>query len=378
MVTWLLFRSGGSTMKRIVIVVLLLQATAARAERDFVISSQIDLVNGLSNHPSASGIDLSLLPKDLTYFYGIYPSIRMLSKGAHSAFETSYALGIDRNSSGLDLNSRSHVASATLAIASNPKWKFNLSENFQSTPDFLTFNALRGIILTPEGFQFVFYPTALRRSSIINDARISVERAVSEKSTLSFNVSHALRDYGENPAFQGRLSDQYRAAAGATYTRSVTEHSSFSISYTAAYYYFRDFDNARSHSIALGYSHSFSPTITLNASAGPSYTQVPHTGSNYRGYNANINIQKATKRALVNLYAAHDSGETSGLGSISTTDRAGLGLLARFFFNNAGWAAVWLIIGFNRRQRRHGRTKMRGLTVGGIKFLPNTVLFSIC
>src|SRR5438046_3422093 len=182
----------------------------ARAERKYRIGTQIDLVSGTTSRSTDGGLDATQPLQDRTFFYGLYPSLALTSAGDHSLLDVSYAFGLNRSNTGLNLDNGSHVASATFKASLNPRWRYTLAESFEMTSDFTTLNVLRGTIVTPEESRFLFYP--IQRSSQASNASGSVETQLNDKSSLSFGVSHGLRNYPEDPLLRGILSDQQRVA----------------------------------------------------------------------------------------------------------------------------------------------------------------------
>ncbi len=310
--------------RMLLISVALLQGfETARAERKYTIGTQIDLVTGTTSRSTESGLDLTQPLQDRTFFYALYPSLAITSAGDHSLFQASYAFGLNRTNTGLNLDNGSHVTSATYQASLNRRWRVSLAESFEMTSDFTTLNVLRGNISSPEEFRFLFYPVAIRRSSQANNASGRVECLLSDKSSLSFGVSHALRNYPDDPLVRGFLSDQQRIGGSITYMRRRSERSSWTLSYTGAYYNFREFEGSQTHAVSAGYSHNLNPTLTLYVAAGPSFVQ--NSGNSYATYDASVRLLKLLKPNLVSLYYSYASGEGTGLGSISDTQHAGFG-----------------------------------------------------
>src|SRR5438094_6623041 len=133
----------------------------ARAERKYTVGTQIDLVSGTTSRSIESGFDVTL--KDRTFFYALYPSLKLMSTGDHSVLEVSYAFGLNRTNTGLNLDNGSHVASATYKASLNPRWRYTLAESFEMTSHFTTLNVLWGTMVTPEEYRFLFYPVTTRR-----------------------------------------------------------------------------------------------------------------------------------------------------------------------------------------------------------------------
>jgi hypothetical protein len=115
--------------------VLLQGLETARAERKYTVGTQIDLVNGSTDRSIQGGLDLSQSLKDRSFFYALYPSVGLKSVGDRSLLELSYAFGLNRSNTGLNLDNGSHVTSASFKASLNPRWKISLSESFEMTSD---------------------------------------------------------------------------------------------------------------------------------------------------------------------------------------------------------------------------------------------------
>jgi hypothetical protein len=207
----------------------------------------------------------------------------------------------------------------------------NLAESFELTPDLTTLNVSRGVVASPEGFQYLFYPTAARSSSQTNTATASLDCRVGEKSALSFGASHSLRNYDDsNPLFLGRLSDQQRVEANIIYTRKSSERSTWGLDYASTYYGFHDFDSSLTHRLSVRYTHELSPSLFLLATAGNSFVEALSSNKSYAGYNASLTLQKLVKPNILSFYYTRSSGEGTGLGSVSDTNRGGFALVREF------------------------------------------------
>ncbi len=302
---------------------------SALAERKYTVGTQLDFAAGGTNRPAVSGIDQIQIPREFASFYAYYPSIQLKSTGERSVFEASYVYGHYRANTDLDFESESHAVEAKYKVSVNRRLSIRLDESFETTPDFTTTEALRGIIWTGTEFRFLYYPVAVQRSSQSNYVNGGLEYDLSKKSSLDFSVSHSLRNYEDNPLFRGRLSDQYRLQGKMRFRRKLDERRSWSLEYSAAHQDFRDFENARIHTVSALYSHQLSPTLSVNFSGGPSYVETLASNRNYLGYSAYISLQKLIAPNRLSLYYSHDTGGSSGLGSVSEIDHAGLGLVRR-------------------------------------------------
>jgi len=290
------------------------------APRKYVIGSRIDFLAGGRNMPAGSG----LVPaKEFSPFYATYPSIQMTSTGEHSVLQTSYAFGYDRIDSSLPWTSRSHAATSTLSVRPGAKWKVNLSESFNVTSDLATFNGIRGVTTFDQGFSFPFYPVTSQSSVKTNYASFGTDYTFNDKAAMSVSFSHDLRYYGD-AAVAGRLSDQQRASGNVRYSRRINQRNTWSLGYTGIYLHFRDFENAVSHAATIGYSRQFTPYLTLSMNAGPSRVEYLKSRDHSVSYNADVRLEERFKKTSFSIYFAQYGGDTSGLGSISDTRRAGL------------------------------------------------------
>jgi hypothetical protein len=334
-------------------------AEALWAERKNTLGTQFDFVSGMSNWAPTTGVPLAPSQNVFTPFYLVYPSIEMKSIGPSSTLDLSYTFGLQRIKSELDIDTESQVLAASFDKTLSQKWKFRLKESFEMTPDFATFSVLRGILFTPEGAQFLFYPIAVRRSSQINSASISFAYDFRPRSTLSFGLSTVTRDYEENPQFGGLLSDQYRMQANVSFTWKIDERTSWGLEYSAAQLHFEDFEDARIHNISAVYSHQLSPTLNVRLAAGPSYVESLTSQRNYPGYVASLGLEKSTRSNRLSLYYVRRSGESTGLGSVSDTHEAGFG------FSRLLGRRITLGVdasGFSSRQRLDNPVDLRGGT----------------
>ena len=190
------------------------------------------------------------------------------------------------------------------------------------TSDLATFNGIRSVSMFDQGFIFPFYPVTSQRAVKTNDIGFGTTYSFNDKAAVSVSFSHDLRYYGD-AAVEGRLSDQQRASADVRYTRRIDQRNSWSVGYTGAYFHFREFENAVSHAATVGFSRSFTPSLSLTMSAGPSRVENLKSKDSNISYNANLSLQERLRKAAVSIYFAQYGGDTSGLGSISDTRSAG-------------------------------------------------------
>src|SRR5437867_4236334 len=133
-------RNGKKSMRAVKtifvgLVLFLHGLNTAHAERKYTVGTQIDLGTGNTSWSTEGGVQTGQLPKDLTFFYSVYPSMTLKSAGEHSVFELSYVYGMNRTNKDLVLDSGSHVATGTFNFTLNPKWRVNFADSFEMTPD---------------------------------------------------------------------------------------------------------------------------------------------------------------------------------------------------------------------------------------------------
>ena len=362
------------------LLVLVLVATDAvelhGEDRKYVVGTTVDFVSG-GNGQSAAGIGVTDGSNQASsFFYEVYPSIQMRSTGEHSTLEVSYAFGFSRVSSGLNYNSNSQAVSTKLSTSLSPKWKVSLSDSFQMTSNFMTFNTTRGVTSSPDGFHFLFNPVTINQSSQSNNATITADYARNEKSTLSVSGSYSVLKYPQQTLLGGSLSDQQRISESITYSQRTTQRDTWSVAYATGYLNFQQFENAVSHTFSGGYSRQIRPTLTVRFTAGPTYVQTPGSGpaGSYKSYNTQVTVQKLIKANPFSFYYGHDSGETSGLGSISDNDRVGFNT-SRIIGNNANLFVD--VSAFNARGRLGNPYSARGMSAAVTLGVPLTRMLSL-
>jgi hypothetical protein len=306
--------------------ILIFTSVGLHAEqRKYILGATIDLAGGLGALPNASTLASQAFQQGTSFSYEAYPSVELRSTGEHSTLKAVYAFGFTRTYSDLSFNSTSHVVSTTFSASLGPRWKFNFSDFFAMTSDFNTFNATRGGSSVPEGSRFLVYPTG-GPSSQINSAQVQADYTLNERSTLSIVGSHLLQDYPNTSLLQGSFTDQQRTSGTITYARRTSEHTTWSLGYSSSYLTFRQSESARVQVLSVGYSREIRPGLTLRLKVGPSYVEALGSGRSYAAYDASVRLQKAVKSDTFSLYYAQNSGDASGLASISNTRSVGFSM----------------------------------------------------
>ena len=330
-------------------------------DRKYMIGTTIDLVGGgnRAQTPSLSNAAGS-------FFYEAYPSVDIRSAGSHSQLEISYAFGLSRFNNDLNYNSNSHAVSAMLSGSVAPKWKLSVADRFQRSSNFATFDATRGILSTANGF--VFNPVAHDILTETNNVSFTADYTANEKSSLSLNASHLFVSYPHSEPFNGLLFDQQRVSESITYSQKVTENGGWNLTYDGAYADLgHQFPNTHTHAVSAGYFQQIGHDLTLRLAAGPTYVRTAAPFENYSGYNAHVSVQKPIKSNALLLYYAHESGASTGLGSISDNDRAGFGVSRSIGTNASFFADVSL---FDLRSKLGVNYKTRGISTAASVGIP--------
>jgi hypothetical protein len=279
---------------------------------------------GGGKSPDFAGSSISQNSQNYAAFLATYPSLKLTARGEHSSLETSYGFGYEKSYFDPSYETKSH--SATVAYSTNlgPRWKFKLADMFSMTNDISSYRLLSGATSDAEQFQFAFTPV-FARSNRSNNANAAFDRILSKQSSLSVSGSYSTLDYPGGSVTSGVLSDQKRIALAATYTHSG-QHYTWSLGYSGARFNFSSFQNSFNHSALAGYSYQFSQALSLRIDVGPSYLDSLDNVKSPVGVNVTVNLKRTVQKGSFGLTVSQTSGDTSGLGSVSTFREAGLNL----------------------------------------------------
>ena len=294
------------------------------AQHVYTLGAGIDFVGGGDNNPRGGGLTQALRPPNrMEPFYGAYPSVSFDVVSARSSLNMGYAYGWNRTDSLVALLSETHSASLTLTNQFSPRWSTSIRESFSRSDDPQTFYALRGVLPTPEGLTFVFSPVAIDQTSNSNNISVDAEHTFDARSGLSFGGSHNLRNYATD-GIRG-LSDQQDFGANVTFTRRISERTSWNVGYSGAYYDFSQFNEAISHAARFGMSTQLGPNTGLTWSAGASQVNSRVDSGSFASYEASAGLQQEIRSNLFQLNYTQDNTTPSGIGSLSRNRRASLG-----------------------------------------------------
>lgn len=298
-------------------------------ERRYTVGTTVDLVGGSTNYLNGN-LAQNQQNRPFFYFYGAYPSLNVVSTGAHSVVTGSYSLGLSRAASYSNLRSDSHSFSLRFSQTLSEHLKINIAEAFQVTDDASTFNAFRGVTPSPEDFRFIFNPVTARLTSRNNNTSFVTDYTLDDKSSISFTGSHSFLNYG-NAQTLNFLSDQQRLSGGMTYNRKTSPYETWSVGYTVNYFDYANpgsanvsFQNSLSQVAHVGYSTRVGRDLNLQFSVGASQTQDLVSRQSYVGYNTSASFGRTIQNNSFSLFYNQTSGESIGLGSISNTRTAGI------------------------------------------------------
>lgn len=304
----------------------------ASAERVNTIGVSAGIIASADDRPYFEGYTPTTTADEYFFVGAFYPRVTLDSRGPASLFSLSYGFGMNRLKSDLDLNSESHSVSLKWNTALGQRATFQLSNEFRKSPDFDTFTLFSGIVETPDGYFFDFDTVALRRDSYWNSTSASLGIDVGQKSNLDFSGGFSFKNYEDVPDF--RQEDQIRSNAGVRFSRDISERTSWNTGYDIRYWDYHGGDSsAYSHNVGVGLNHMFSPTLSLNLSAGPAY--VVSTGredqfDDKTGYNATARLEKRIEKHLFSISFSERSAATFGAGGLARTRDAGLAYSREF------------------------------------------------
>jgi hypothetical protein len=188
-----------------------------------------------------------------------------------------------------------------------------------------------------------------------------MDRMLNKKSSLIVSGSYSTLYYPNASLTTGVLSDQKRISASVSFRRTG-EHYSWTLGYSGARFNFAAFQNSLNHSASIAYSYQFSPALSLQLSAGPSYLQSLDNVKSPVGTNVTATLTRIIPKGSLALTASHTSSETSGLGSVSKNRDLSLAMTHAFGKNSTLSANV---SGFDTQGLQTNGVSARGISAGG-------------
>jgi hypothetical protein len=339
-------------------------STLLGGQGKYIVGVTADITGG-GNTPSLPGNNIALNTDSFAPSVGTYPSVSFKARGEHSNLDSMYGFGYDHNFTDPSYETKSHNATLAFSSKLGPKWSFSLADRFYKTSNISSFRLLSGATAVPdqaaaEQFQFAFTPVFIQ-SNQANTATIGLDRTFNKKSSFSISGSYSTLDYPNAPQTTGVLSDQQRISAIASYKHSG-EHYSWTLGYSGARYNFAAFSNSMSHSGVIGYSYQFSPVLSLQVNAGPSYLDSLENTKSPMGTNVTVMLNRVVPKGSFALSVSQASGDTSGLGSVSRNREARLDMTHMFGKTTSLSASV---SGFDTQGLQVNALSARGVSAGG-------------
>ena len=286
-----------------------------RAERKSSVGASIDFMAGATNQAGSS----TASEQDISAFYSAYPSLELQSKGEHSNIGLQYTVIGERFEMQPMIKTISHTFSGTFSAQLGKRARLRLSDTLNTAPDYSTVAVLKGLVPVSGGYQFVFEPQLYKRSQLSDSANMGLDVDLNEKSSLTFSASGSLRHYFETADSSRFLADQLRIGGDFGYSRKQSNHTTWTIKYSVWQNYYEIYENKRSHSATIGFSHKLAPSVQFDLSAGPAFTENSSDNLNYV-VSANLSKQLETNRFSFGY--SRTASDSTGLGG-STSSHQG-------------------------------------------------------
>ena len=290
------------------------------------LSATVDLAGGLDSNPGGNVIGTT---SQANGFYSVYPMLSLNSRTARSSLNLAYAFGWNQFVSELPSNSTTHTVNLSWSREFSPRWDISLGESYSQSNDLQTFYALRGIEVLEEDVVFYFSPIATDQTVRTNSLNFSVNHVISPRSSLSLYANHSMGLYEDTSAGTG-LSNQHTASGGLTYSRRISDRTSWQVGYTASRFGFDRFSGAISSAINVGMTHLVAKDMSLSLSVGPSHLKHAGGDGSNIGYSASASLSKAIERNSFHATYSQDHAMTTGLGSVSRGRRVSVGFSRTF------------------------------------------------
>jgi len=303
-------------------VILVALGGALNAERVNTVNASVDLVASADDNPQLDTAGSVPLPPGGDFFltYGVYPSIALNSTGPNSNLGLSYSFGFNRVDAQEKFDTKSHTFGGELDTQVTQNLQLRILESFTRTSDLRTFNLFRGILVTPEGVFYDSETIALHEDHYENRASIGLDYRFNPNSSLSLGFGHSLRKYQEDLPTAANLSDQNGFNGDLGFAHRIGPRTSWNLDYSVSLYDFQEFESARTHQVNVGFSHQFTPTVSLRLGTGPSYTEASDQQSSFFSYkNGSLTLSKSFENNLLSFSYFLQSGTSTGIGSISDT-----------------------------------------------------------
>jgi hypothetical protein len=299
------------------------------AQRTNVLGTGIDIAGGISNNPPLILPQPGTTGGEASVFLGLFPMISLDSKGSSSSINATFAYGLNRFQTSDPVVNHTQTAAVNFQKRISGRWNLNASESFSRSSDANTFYALRGVEPEPLETTLPFSPIAANLTAITNQAHVKLDNQFSQRSTLSFSLEHSLRGYGPTGPNSG-LSDQHWMDLYVTYSRRISERTSWNAGYVFSLFNFVGFLDAKSNGGQFGVSTSIAKDTVLSATVGLSHIGALDTSQSTTGYEVSGSIQRSISKNTLSFQVSQDSGRPNGIGSLSSNRQMSFGFSRNF------------------------------------------------
>ena len=280
-----------------------------------VLGTAIDIAGGITNNPPLVLPQPGTTGGEASVLLGLFPMISLDSNSGSSSINATFAYGWNRFQTSNPVINHTQTASANFSKRISRRWNLIASESFSRSSDANTFFALRGV--EPVETTLPFSPTAANVTAITNQAHVALDNQFSQKSTLSFSLDHSLRGYPATGPNSG-LTDQHWIDVFVTYSRRISERTSWNAAYVHSFFDFVGFLDAKSNGGQFGLSTSLSRDTVLSTTLGLSHVFALDGSQSITGYQVSGSIQRTIGENTLSFRLGQDSGRPNGLGSLST------------------------------------------------------------
>jgi hypothetical protein len=305
----------------------------ALAERKYALGTSVDFLGGASNQLGQSSFNLSRLDEGAVPFYSFYPSADFKSEGQHSTLELNYAMTGDSFQMTDKLITVAHTFTGDFSAQLGKTTNLKLSDTFNNAPDFSTQNVLKGFILTPTGFQYIFEPELYKRSNISNSANLQLDFSLTPRTILTFTGAGANRFYNSDVVLTSIFPNQVRMEGDLALSHTTSTRQTWAVKYKI---WQNDYEHTyivRTHAATISLSRQLSPTVYLIMEGGPSFMEKSRALKSSVGYTAYAQVSKRVDKNLISLGYSHRSGDSTGLGTVSESHQGTLDFSRTFARN---------------------------------------------
>lgn len=301
------------------LVALLMAAPVLGAQREYIVSSTINVTSGVDTRPQTQIPLASRPPVAITY--GVFPTLSLNSQNTRSSLGLSYGYGFNRFQFETPISNQSHSASGAFTTQMGRNWSISLTDSFERTEDASTYNAFRSVSTATTDTP-LFYPVAARVASRNNQAGLNLSRSLGLRNSLVLNGSYSIRDYlGSSASTAGGLSNQDGATAGVTFRRQLGMSDTIEFGVSSSYSQFDQFEDSRTGSVRTTYSATLGRSWRVVLGGGASVVKSVGAFGDYFGVDASASLGKTLEAGTFFVRYNRDTGQQGGLGSTSNTQR---------------------------------------------------------